>query len=129
MPAPAEAAITATTSAHTNTITSAIMKTWTLIQNPFNSDFHARPSVMVDQPKKTWATAWSLVISSHTRKATMYTDRPIPTEYQAQSRARSPSARADSISPCFARRPERTECTIDGTPVGGNSKATVAAFR
>jgi hypothetical protein len=119
----------ATTSAHANTITSAIRNTWTLIQNPFNSDFHAPPSVVVDHPKNTRATAWWLVSSSHTRKATMYTDRPIPTAYHDQSRARSPSCRADSISPSLARRAARTECTIAGTPAGGNSKAIAAALR
>ena len=41
----------------------------------------------------------------------MYTVRPMPTEYHAQSRARSPSRRADSISPSLgeARRPHRVD--------------------
>src|ERR1700741_5510729 len=59
----------------------------------------------------------------------MYTDRPIPTAYHDQSRARWPSTRASSMSPARARRPARTECTKAGMPAGGNSRATVAAFR
>ena len=59
----------------------------------------------------------------------MYTDSPIPTEYHAQSRARSPWRLADSISPSLARRAARIEYSIAGTPAGGNSKAIVAALR
>ena len=61
----------ATTSAHTRTMTSAMMNTWMLIQKPFNNDRQARPSVSVDHPKNTWATAWSLASSRNARNATM----------------------------------------------------------
>ena len=88
---PGSSRMTATTNAHTSTIISAMRNTWTLIQKPFSNDRQARPSVRVAHPKKTWATAWSLVTSSHTRNRTMYTDKPMPTEYHDQSRARSPS--------------------------------------
>ena len=54
---PGSSRITATTSAQTSTMTSAIRNTWTLIQKPFSNDLQAASSVRVAHPKKTLRTA------------------------------------------------------------------------
>jgi hypothetical protein len=53
----------------------------------------------------------------------------MPTEYQHQSRARSPSMRASSRRPSLTSRPARREKTRAGMPVGGNSSDAMEAAR
>src|SRR3954451_13598187 len=61
--------------------------------------------------------------------STAYTSRPMPTEYQAHSRALSPLTRARSDSPCLASREACNEKITAGTPVGGKNNEISAKRR
>ena len=119
----------ATTSAQTSTMASDHRNTWMLIQKPFSSDRHTSALNSTSRRKYTSPSTPSRTVNSTAMKSTKYTARPMPIEYQHQSRARSPSMRASSRRPSLARRPARNEKTTAGIPVGGNSSEAIDAAR